>query len=71
MTGELNGSYFDAPGMSIVKFVAGITEIAYSGDYYTEGDIMVGVPELADIANGFRLIYQCAVDPNFDSAECP
>ena len=70
MSGELDGSFFNAPGMSIVKFIPGTTQVLYSRDYYTEGDIMLGVPELADIASGFRLVYQCAVDPTFESNEC-
>ena len=40
----------------------------YSRDYYTEGDVMLGVPELAEAVLGFRVYYRCAVDPTF---ECP
>jgi hypothetical protein len=68
MSGEFNGAPFSAPGMSIVKFVDGTTQSYYSRDYYTEGDVMAGVPELADAVFGFRVYYQCAVDPTF---QCP
>jgi hypothetical protein len=68
MSGEFNGAPFSAPGMSIVKFVKGTTQTYYSRDYYTEGDVMLGVPELADAVLGFRVYYRCAVDPTF---ECP
>lgn len=68
MTGEFNGAPFNAPGMSIVKFVKGTNQAYYSRDYYTEGDIMSGVPELAEALLGFRMYYRCAVDPSF---ECP
>ena len=54
MSGEFNGAPFSAPGMSIVKFVEGTTQTYYSRDYYTEGDVMLGVPELADAVLGFR-----------------
>lgn len=68
MAGMFNGAPFTAPGMSIVKFVDGTLEAYYSRDYYTEGDIMTGVPELADAVLGFRVYYRCAVDPTF---ACP
>lgn len=68
MSGEFNGAPFSAPGMSIVKFVEGTTQTYYSRDYYTEGDVMLGVPELSDAVTGFRVYYRCAVDPTFD---CP
>ncbi len=68
MAGMFNGAPFSAPGMSIVKFVDGTLQSYYSRDYYTEGDIMTGVPELAEAVLGFRLYYRCAVDPTFD---CP
>ncbi|WP_297086472.1 nuclear transport factor 2 family protein [uncultured Draconibacterium sp.] len=66
MAGEFNGAPFSAPGMSIVKFVEGTTQSYYSRDYYTEGDVMLGVPELADAVNGFRIYYRSAVDPGFE-----
>jgi hypothetical protein len=69
MSGEFNGAPFSAPGMSIVKFVEGTTQTYYSRDYYTEGDVMLGVPELAEAVLGFRTYYQCAVDPTFDCPE--
>jgi hypothetical protein len=65
MSGEFNGATFSAPGMSIVKFVEGTTQTYYSRDYYTEGDIMLGVPELASAVLGFRHYYLEAVDPNY------
>jgi len=68
MAGEFNGAPFSAPGMSIVKFVEGTTQTYYSRDYYSEGDVMLGVPELAEAVIGFRTYYRCAVDPKFD---CP
>jgi hypothetical protein len=68
MSGEFNGATINAPGMSIVKFVEGTTKTYYSRDYYTEGDVMLGVPELANAVLGFRVYYRCAVDPTFD---CP
>jgi hypothetical protein len=51
MSGSFNGTPFSAPGMSIVKFVDDILQSYYSRDYYTEGDIMTGVPE---VVLGFR-----------------
>ncbi len=68
MSGMFNGAPFSAPGMSIVKFVDGTLQTYYSRDYYTEGDVMLGVPELAEAVAGFRVYYRCAVDPTF---ECP
>jgi len=68
MSGMFNDAPFSAPGMSIVKFVDGTLQSYYSRDYYTEGDIMTGVPELVDAVLGFRVYYRCAVDPTFD---CP
>jgi hypothetical protein len=68
MSGMFNGAPFSAPGMSIVKFVDGTLQSYYSRDYYTEGDVMLGVPELVGAVLGFRAYYRCAVDPTF---ECP
>ena len=65
MSGEFNGAPFSAPGMSIVKFVDDTLQSYYSRDYYTEGDVMTGVPELVDAVLGFRTYYRCAVDPTF------
>ena len=65
MSGEFNGAPFSAPGMSIVKFVEGTTQTYYSRDYYTEGDVMLGVPELAGAVLGFRHYYRSAVDPTY------
>jgi len=65
MSGSFNGAPFTAPGMSIVKFVDGTVETVYSRDYYTEGDVMLGVPELVGAVVGFRTYYRCAVDPTF------
>jgi len=68
MSGMFNGVPFNAPGMSIVKFVDGTLQSYYSRDYYTEGDIMTGIPDLAEAVSGFRVYYRCTVDPAFD---CP
>lgn len=68
MSGEFMGAPFSAPGMSIVKFVDGTLQSDYSRDYYTEGDIMLGIPGLDQAVEGFRAFYRCAVDPTF---ECP
>ena len=68
MSGMFSGAEFSAPGMSIVKFVDGTLQSYYSRDYYTEGDVMLGVPELEEAVQGFRVYYRCAVDPTF---ECP
>ncbi|WP_303917825.1 nuclear transport factor 2 family protein [Draconibacterium sediminis] len=67
MSGEFNGAAFNAPGMSIVKFVEGTTQTYYSRDYYTEGDVMLGVPGLSEVVTGFRDYYRSAVDPNYVS----
>ncbi|MEE4286594.1 MAG: nuclear transport factor 2 family protein [Mariniphaga sp.] len=67
MSGEFNGAPFSAPGMSIVKFVEGTTQTYYSRDYYTEGDVMLGVPELSEAVVGFRHYYRSAVDPTYVS----
>ena len=69
MSGEFNGAPFSAPGMSIVKFVEGTTQTYYSRDYYTEGDVMLGVPELSEAVTGFRDYYRSAVDPNYESPQ--
>lgn len=66
MSGEVNGAYFSAPGMSIVKFIKGTKKVEYSRDYYSEGDIMLGIPQLAEAVKGFRYYYLCAVDPEYD-----
>lgn len=68
MSGMFNGAPFSAPGMSIVKFIDGTRQSYYSRDYYTEGDVMLGVPELVEAVQGFRTYYLCAVDPTFT---CP
>ena len=65
MSGMFNGAPFSAPGMSIVKFDPGTTNTYYSRDYYTEGDVMLGVPELAPAVIGFRQYYLSTVDPNY------
>jgi hypothetical protein len=68
MSGQFNGVPFSAPGMSIVKFRGWSTRAYYSRDYYTEGDIMINIPQLTEAVTGFRTFYRCAVDPTFD---CP
>lgn len=65
MSGEFDGAFFSAPGMSIVKFVDGTVQSYYSRDYYTEGDIMLGIPQLKPVVEGFRAFYRAAVDPTF------
>lgn len=69
MAGEFNGAPFSAPGMSIVKFVEGTTQSYYSRDYYTEGDVMLGVPELSEAVLGFRSYYRSAVDPGYEGPQ--
>ncbi len=71
MTGSFNGAEFSAPGMSIVKFVEGTSDVYYSRDYYSEGDIMLGISELTDAVKGFRHYYLCAVDPEYDCPSAP
>lgn len=71
MTGIVNGAVISAPGMSIVKFVEGTNEVYYSRDYYSEGDIMLGIPQLSDAVLGFRNYYLCAVDPKYDCQTAP
>jgi len=68
MSGEFEGSTFSAKGMSLVRFHGWSTRVYYSRDYYTEGDIMAGIPGLDEAIQGFRIFYRCAVDPTFD---CP
>jgi hypothetical protein len=68
MSGQFDGVPFSAQGMSRVKFGAWSTQVYYSRDYYTEGDIMVNIPGLDEAVMGFRTFYRCAVDPTF---ECP
>jgi len=68
MAGDFGGVPFSAKGMSIVKFRPWSTRVYYSRDYYTEGDIMIGIPGLDEAIAGFRTFYRCAVDPTFD---CP
>lgn len=69
MSGEFNGAPFNAPGMSIVKFEEGTTQTYFSRDYYTEGDVMLGVPELAEAVLGFRSYYRAAVDPTYTGSD--
>jgi hypothetical protein len=68
MVGQFDGVPFSAKGMSLVKFRRRSTQVYYSRDYYTEGDIMSGIPGLDEAVAGFRVFYRCAVDPTFD---CP
>lgn len=71
MTGIVNGAEISAPGMSIVKFVEGTKDVYYSRDYYSEGDVMLGIPQLSDAVLGFRDYYLCAVDPKYDCNTAP
>ncbi|WP_430817882.1 nuclear transport factor 2 family protein [Carboxylicivirga sp. RSCT41] len=66
MTGVVNGAVIEAPGMTIVKFKRGTTELIFSRDYYSEGDIMIGIDQLSQAVMGFREYYLCAVDPKHD-----
>jgi len=68
MAGQFGGVPYSAKGMSIVKFRNRSTQVYYSRDYYTEGDIMITIPGLDEAVGGFRTFYRCAVDPTF---ECP
>jgi predicted SnoaL-like aldol condensation-catalyzing enzyme len=68
MTGSLDGVPYTAKGMSIVKFRRWSLKTYYSRDYYSEGDIMAGIPGLDEAIAGFRVFYRCAVDPTY---ECP
>lgn len=68
MAGSFDDVPYSARGMSIVKFRPGETRAYYSMDYYTEGDIMINIPGLAEPTEAFRTYYRCAVDPTFP---CP
>lgn len=65
MAGSFNGVPYEAKGMSIIKFRPKQTQVYYQKDYYTESDIMVNIPGLAEPAEAFRTYYKCSVDPNF------
>ena len=68
MVGFFGEVPYTAKGMSIIKFHPRETQVYYQKDYYTEGDIMVNIPGLDVVTQGFRTFYRCSVDPNFD---CP
>jgi hypothetical protein len=68
MAGAFDGVPYSAKGMSIVKFRPKETQAYYQRDYYTEGDIMINIPGLAEPTMAFRTYYRCAVDPTFT---CP
>jgi len=68
MVGQFNGVPYDAKGMSIIKFRPKETQVYYQRDYYTEGDIMINIPGLAEPTEAFRTYYKCSVDPAF---ACP
>jgi len=68
MAGSLGGVPYTAKGMSIIKFRPRSLKAYYSRDYYSEGDIMIGIPGLDEPTAAFRTFYRCAVDPTFD---CP
>ncbi len=68
MAGQFGGVPYTAAGMSIVKFRDRSTQVYFSRDYYTEGDIMINIPGLDEPTEAFRTYYRCAVDPTFD---CP
>ena len=68
MEGYFDQVFYMAKGMSIIKFRPKETQVYYQKDYYTEGDIMIKIPGLDVVTQGFRTYYRCAVDPTF---ECP
>lgn len=68
MYGSFNTVPYAAQGMSIIKFRPKETQAYYQKDYYTESDIMINIPGLAEPAEAFRTYYRCSVDPSF---ECP
>ncbi|MGD9972050.1 MAG: nuclear transport factor 2 family protein [Desulfatirhabdiaceae bacterium] len=68
MVGYFDGVPYDAKGMSIMKFRPKETQVYYQKDYYTEGDIMINIPGLAEATEAFRTYYRCSVDPTFT---CP
>jgi hypothetical protein len=68
MVGSFDGVPYSANGMSIIKFRPRSLKVYYARDYYTEGDIMINIPGLAEPTSAFRTYYRCAVDPTFD---CP
>jgi len=74
MSGTVGEATFTAPGMSIVKFKEGTTKVMYSRDYYSEGDVMLGLintyPDMGYAVLGFRNYYLCAVDPTYPKENC-
>ena len=58
-----SGFYYEAPGMSIVKFREKTTDVYYQRDYYSESDIMKEIQGLGQVVDIFRTMYLCAVDP--------
>ena len=48
-----------------MKFRPKETQVYYQKDYYTEGDIMITIPGLDEVAQQFRTYYRSAVDPTF------
>ena len=68
MAGSFDGVPYSAEGMSIIKFRPRSLKAYYARDYYTEGDIMINIPGLAEPTEAFRTYYRCAVDPSFP---CP
>jgi hypothetical protein len=68
MVGAFDGVPYSAKGMSIIKFRPRETQVYYQRDYYSEGDIMINIPGLAEPTEAFRVYYRCAADPTFP---CP
>jgi hypothetical protein len=68
MVGTFAEVPYSAKGMSIIKFRPKERQVYYQRDYYTEGDIMINIPGLAEPTEVFRTFYRCAVDPGFP---CP
>lgn len=65
MVGAFDGIPYTAKGMSIMKFRPKETQVYYQKDYDTEGDIMITIPGLDEVAQQFRTYYRSAVDATF------
>ena len=65
MVGAFDGIPYTAKGMSIMKFRPKETQVYCQKDYDTEGDIMITIPGLDEVAQQFRTYYRSAVDATF------
>lgn len=63
MVGSFVGVPYEAKGMSIIKFREKSMSVYYQRDYYSEGDIMLGIPGLDSVLCGFRGFYRSLIDP--------